>query len=329
MLSKLVILKMKKKPPLGVSGAKLPLSFGNLSMLHEFDARAWNICGQIPENFNKLSFMETLDLGHNAFHSLPSNLQGLSSLKKLLLPHCQNLELLPPLHSSLMEINAANCSALSCIPNLSNLTNLEELQLTNCDKLQDVSGLEKLRTLRRVYMAGCKASASTVRKRLGKVTYEKLGYLGIPGSRIPDWFSEEQVIFSSRVNCAVKSVLIGVVLSVKTGSLDDRLATSPLSAVQVKIWRAGSAIFNTALSLTTMPKTCEDQLYLCRFKDFHPLVSLVLWLYESSIELKRRGVYIVYENDDAYDGNEDLLAYDIQSVSMKLARFFQSLDDKQ
>ncbi|KAL8137786.1 hypothetical protein V2J09_003787 [Rumex salicifolius] len=347
MLSKLEILKMKRKPHLGGDDdthhkspqlAELPTSFGNLSLLQEFDARAWNICGRIPENFKMLSSMETLNLGHNSFHSLPSDLRCLLVLKNLLVPHCQNLELLPPLPSGLIVLNAANCSTLSCIPDLSNLAKLEELEFTGCNKLQDVTGLEHLRSLRRVYMAGCDASGSAIRKRLGKAAYEKLSYLAIPGSQIPNWFSEDPVVFSSCVNSALESVMIGVVLSVKTGSMDDTLPYSPLTAVQVKIWRRGDGkpIFSKVLSLKAMPKTYEDQLYLCRFKGFHPLVSLLedndkvevglIPARAGSIELRRCGIYLVYENDDGYVGNEDLLEYEEQSVSQKLARFFHSMD---
>ncbi|THG06972.1 hypothetical protein TEA_022887 [Camellia sinensis var. sinensis] len=88
MLSRLMILKMAKKPDHEVSqnaeNTELPSSFSNLSLLEEFDARAWKIAGKIPDDFEKLSSLVLLNLSHNDFSSLPCSLRGLSILEKLL-----------------------------------------------------------------------------------------------------------------------------------------------------------------------------------------------------------------------------------------------------
>ncbi|KAI8527217.1 hypothetical protein RHMOL_Rhmol12G0058500 [Rhododendron molle] len=160
MLSRLMILKMGKNPYREVSEDAetteiankpivLPSSFSILSVLEEFDARAWKISGKIPDDFEKLSCLETLKLGHNDFHSLPCNLRGLSILKKLFLPHCENLLVLPPLPSSLLELNAESYTALETLSDLSNLENLNDLNLANCVKLKGIPGLKCLKSLRR------------------------------------------------------------------------------------------------------------------------------------------------------------------------------------
>ncbi|KAJ1427772.1 P-loop containing nucleoside triphosphate hydrolase [Sesbania bispinosa] len=145
-----------------------PSSFGNLTLLYELDARAWRISGRIPDDFEKLSSLETLNLGQNNFHSLPSSLKGLSILKKLALPNCRELISLPSLPSSLIELNVENCSALETIHDISNLESLQELKLTNCEKVVDIKGLECLKSLRRLYLSGCTACSSRICKRLSK-----------------------------------------------------------------------------------------------------------------------------------------------------------------
>ncbi|CAL5391065.1 unnamed protein product [Camellia sinensis] len=172
MLSRLMILKMAKKPDHEVSqnaeNTELPSSFSNLSLLEEFDARAWKIAGKIPDDFEKLSSLVLLNLSHNDFSSLPCSLSGLSILEKLVLSHYKYLKVLPPLPSSLIELNAANCTALESISDISNLENLQNLNLANCEKLTGIPGLERLKSLRWLYMSGCSSCSSVVKSKLDK-----------------------------------------------------------------------------------------------------------------------------------------------------------------
>lgn len=91
------------------------------------------------------------------------------------------------------------------------------------------------------------------------------------------------------------------------------------------------------LYLWGVPDTDEDQLYLCRFQEYS---NFTLMLKEgdrlqvairecprfNSLKLKKHGMYLVYENEDDFDDNdEDLFDESQQSVSKKLANFFHSL----
>jgi Leucine-rich repeat (LRR) protein len=180
MLSSLRSLRMAKRPHLvpismeNTGSFVLPSSFCNLTLLYELDARAWRLSGKIPDDFEKLSLLETLNLGQNNFHSLPSSLKGLSFLKTLSLPNCRELISLPSLPSSLIKLNADNCCALETIHDMSNLESLEELKLTNCEKVVDIPGLECLKSLKRLYLSGCNACSSKVCKRLSKVASPSL-----------------------------------------------------------------------------------------------------------------------------------------------------------
>ncbi|TXG56402.1 hypothetical protein EZV62_017715 [Acer yangbiense] len=253
----------------------LPTSFSNLSLLEELDARAWRIGGKIPDDFEKLSSLEILNLGKNNFHSLPSSLRGLSLLKKLLLPHCEELKSLPPLPSSLQEVDIANCFALESINDLSNLGDLYDLNLTNCEKVLDIPGLECLKSLRRLYMSGCNSCFAPVRRRLSKVSLKKLRNLSMPGSKIPSWFSQE-VTFSKHKNREIKGVIIAVVVSVNNEIPDDlRYELPAIVDIHAKILEPKKTRLTTALNLRGVPKTNQDHVHLCRYPACHPLVSML------------------------------------------------------
>ncbi|KAH0878419.1 hypothetical protein Bca4012_071546 [Brassica carinata] len=158
-LSNLRVLKMMKSDDAPGTCEKssfvIPNSFSNLLLLEELDARGCGISGEVPDVFEKLSSVKILNLGNNKFHSLPSSLKGLSSLKELSLCDCQELKCVPPLPCILEMLNLANCFALESISDLSELTMLRDLNLTNCKKVDDVPGIENLKALKRLEMSGC------------------------------------------------------------------------------------------------------------------------------------------------------------------------------
>ncbi|THG11289.1 hypothetical protein TEA_000940 [Camellia sinensis var. sinensis] len=339
MLSRLMILKMAKKPDHEVSqnaeNTELPSSFSNLSLLEEFDARAWKITGKRPDDFEKLSSLVLLNLSHNDFSSLPCSLTGLSILEKLVLSHCKYLKVLPPLPSSLIELNAANCTALESISDISNLENLRNLNLANCEKLTGIPGLERLKFLRWLYMSGCSSCSSVLALR-------NLNSLCVPGSEIPDWFTRDEVSYSKPKNRVIKAVIVGIVVSIDHSIQDDLRDQSPVVAgILITILRLNVPIFNTAPLLEGVPKTDEDHFYLCRYENHTPLV---LFLKDGDkirvatqnpspvmgVHLKKCGIHLVFENDDDYVGDENLFGEGQQSVSQKLTTFMgSSEEDKQ
>ncbi|XP_015900999.3 disease resistance protein RUN1 [Ziziphus jujuba] len=350
MLSSLMALLMAKKPPYNSEGTEepisnsqgkvmLPNSFSNLSLLNEFDARGWKICGKIHDDFEKLSSLEILKLDHNHFCSLPSSLRGLSILKELSLRDCKKLKCLPPLPSCLLEVNIANCTALECISDLSNLESLVELNATNCMKVQDIPGLECLTSLRRLYLSCCSSCHLVIRRRLAKNSLRKIRNLSMPGSRIPDWLSQDVIKVSEHINRAIKGVVIGVVVSLNHQVQDDSRDQLPaIVDIQAKILKLDFPIFTTALNLVGVPSTDEDQVHLCRYPVDHPLVSQLKDGYNiqvtkrdpprtKGIELKKSGIYLVYEGDDDYEGDEESLPGHQQSISEKLAKFCKSLEE--
>ncbi|CAK7338945.1 unnamed protein product [Dovyalis caffra] len=344
-LSSLMILTMGKEPLESLSTQEqlvvLPASFSELSLLQELDARAWRISGKIPDDFEKLSSLEFLHLGYNNFSSLPSSLCGLSLLKKLYLPHCEQLESLPSLPSSLEEVDVSNCFALETISDVSKLGSLTSLNITNCDKVGDIPGIEFSKSLKWLYMSNCKACSLTVKRRLSKVCLRNIRNLSMPGSKIPDWFSQEDVVYySERRNREIKAVIICVVVSLERQIREDLRYSPVVPDIQANVLDQNRHIFSTALYLQGMPKTHEDQIHLCRYSRFSHLVLMLKDGFKiqvrkrnppviERVELKKCGIHLVYEDDDDYGGNEESLDESQQSVSLKLEKFFNSYERRE
>ncbi|KAI4382559.1 hypothetical protein MLD38_008510 [Melastoma candidum] len=316
-LANLRTLRMGKKPlvdrPSVDPGFAFPCSFANLSHLEEINARAWYMTGRFPDDFEKLESLETLNLGYNNFSSLPSSLKGLTILKELLLPHCKELKSLPPLPSSLTEINIAECHALESISDVSALEKLEVLNMSNCQKVTDIPGVECLKSLQRLYLTGCTACSSTIRRRISKVCLRNWRVLNMPGSELPSWLCDEEVTYEKKKNHVLKAVLVGVVYSINNNFPEPfRYEVPVVPGIQAKILNQNGMKFSTTLPLMGIPKTNEDQITA----QSPPRIP--------GIELKKGGVCLVFETDDEYKGDERLLDESYISLSEKLARFLNS-----
>lgn len=161
----------------------------------------------------------------------------------------------------------------------------------------------------------------------------------MPGSRIPDWFSQDVVKFSECRNRAIKGVIIAAVVSLNHQIPDDFRDRLPgIVDIQTRILKLDSPIFTSAFNLAGVPNSDEDQLHLCRYSSYHPLVSQLKDGYKievtkpdspimKGVELKKYGIYLVYEGDDDYEGEEESLKGSQQSISEKLAKFFNNLKE--
>ncbi|KAK4779674.1 hypothetical protein SAY87_015780 [Trapa incisa] len=345
MLSSLQTLRMRKQPIpdhaveeiSGQTAIVLPRSFSNLCSLKEMDANGWRLSGKIPDDFEKITTLEVLNLGYNKFHSLPSSLKGLKILKELILTNCRELRSLPELPSSLTKLDASNCTALESIKDLTNLEHLAELNMTNCLRLFNIPGLEVMKSLRRLFLGGCKSCFPEAKKRLEKVALRHLYNLSIPASDIPSWFSPEIASFTPPKNREIRGIILAVVVSLPDENPGNIKSNLPgIVDVKARIVREGIPMHTTVLNLMGVPEVNEDNLYLIRFPEFKPIVKMLKegdmvdvvlsdQPYFPGIQLKKRGVYLVFENDDDYGGNEDWLDASKQSVSQKLARFIGSL----
>ncbi|KAK1362140.1 Disease resistance protein TAO1 [Heracleum sosnowskyi] len=342
MLSSLMVLEMGKErwaeAPLDAEApiVALPSTFSNLSLLTVLNVCAWKITRDIPDDFESLSLLKDINLGHNDFCHLPSSLRKLHFLEKLNLAHCKKLRFLPPLPSSLTELNAANCIALETISDLSNLEHLTDMHLSNCEKLVDVPGFECLKSLTRLHMCGCSSCSPVLKEKLNKSALRNLKNLSMPGSDLPCWLTQKVVRFSEQKNLVIRGIIIGIVVSVDQHVQNDIRDQLPvLFGIYAKIIRLNMPVFTSAMNLHGVPKTHEDQVYLCRYGHYTPLVSLLedgdvveVSVNEvphlKGVKVKKSGVHIIFENDDDYDGNEEYLDESQLSVSEKLSKFLKS-----
>jgi hypothetical protein len=108
--------------------------------------------------------------------------------------------------------------------------------------------------------------------------------------------------------------------------------------VQVKVLKLGKHICTSVLYIGGVPRTDEKQIHLARFPNDHPLVHLLKKADtvcvtkrnppdEERLELKKCGVHLIFEGDDDYEGDEESLDKGLQSVSERLARFFNTCDE--
>ncbi|KAF3788971.1 Toll/interleukin-1 receptor-like protein [Nymphaea thermarum] len=89
-------------------------------------------------------------------NKLPKSMHHLVSLKILNLRYCSKLSALPEqFPSSLITLDAKDCTALKITPNFSSLTNLETLNLQGCKNIIGFSGLGDLKSIKCLLMDGC------------------------------------------------------------------------------------------------------------------------------------------------------------------------------
>ncbi|KAI8527225.1 hypothetical protein RHMOL_Rhmol12G0059200 [Rhododendron molle] len=331
MLENLTMLRLNKCVKL----CRLPSSIGNLKFLHHLHMEETSVT-ELPESYWHALQVDDIENGKEAL-----SLRGLSILKRLFLPHCENLRVLPPLPSSSLELNAESCTELETLSDLSNLENLHDLNLANCVKLNGIPGLECLKSLRRLYMSGCSSCSSVAKGKLDKLALKYMYNLSIPGSEIPDWFTPEVICYSKPKNRVIKAVIVCVVISINHQIPDDLRDQLPVVAgIEIKILRENKLkpVFATGPLLSGVPKDDDDYFSLRRYPDCHPLVSL---LQEGDkiqgarqnppvvkgVQLKKCGIHLVFENEDDYDGDEKWLPEGQQSVSHKLATFVGSSEE--
>ncbi|KAK8272764.1 hypothetical protein V6Z12_D11G357700 [Gossypium hirsutum] len=177
----------------------LPSLLG-LSSLRELKLRNCNLCeGDIPRDISSLSSLTDVDLSGNNFISIPASLTRLSKLwlNFLALSNCKMLKSLPELLTSIADVRIDDCSSLEVVASPSKVCNLLDFGLIkaiNCFKLaENINAL----TLLKKHL---KALANS-RKKFD---------IMMPGSEIPEWFSQQKSDSSIKIPVPKDSQWIGV-----------------------------------------------------------------------------------------------------------------------
>ncbi|PPS14112.1 hypothetical protein GOBAR_AA06445 [Gossypium barbadense] len=204
----------------------LPLLSG-LSSLRSLNLRDCNLCeGDIPRDISGLSSLWCLDLSGNNFISIPASLTRLSKLGCLILSNCNMCTLgeadipsdLSGL-SSLIRLDLSGKNFITIPLALTQLSRLKLLKLSGCKMLKSLPELPT--SIEDVWLDGCSslevvASPSKVCNLVGALPNSRKFYddhyfdIMMPGSVIPEWFSQQKSDSSVKIPLRKDSEWIGV-----------------------------------------------------------------------------------------------------------------------
>ncbi|CAL2276168.1 unnamed protein product [Prunus armeniaca] len=186
-------------------------SLKDLRFLKSLNLKYCNLCeGAIPEDIGLLSSLESLILDGNHFVSLPASISGLSKLKWFTLKNCKRLQKLPSLPSNgLSYVNTDNCTSLKIFhfdpTPMCNGVSFISIHSSNCMSLVDHQGsssiiylmLKKfLQVLPSVppSLLSCVRSTIYILPLVQEIPHSLRDFrIVIPGSEIPEWFSNQSV----------------------------------------------------------------------------------------------------------------------------------------
>ncbi|TYG47741.1 hypothetical protein ES288_D11G364900v1 [Gossypium darwinii] len=175
----------------------IPASLTQLSKLSFLDLSNCNMCTLGEADIHGLSSLSYLYLTGNNFITIPLALTQLSRLYFLGLSNCKMLKSLPELLTSIADVRIDDCSSLEVVASPSKLRNLVDrgiIRAVNCFKLaENINAL----TLLKKYL---KAFANS-RKKFD---------IMMPGSEIPEWFSQQKSDSSIKIPVPKDSQWIGV-----------------------------------------------------------------------------------------------------------------------
>ncbi|KAG4177331.1 hypothetical protein ERO13_A11G297600v2 [Gossypium hirsutum] len=175
----------------------IPASLTRLSKLWFLDLSNCNMCTLGEADIQGLSSLSYLYLTGNNFITIPLALTQLSKLSFLGLSNCKMLKSLPELLTSIADVRIDDCSLLEVVASPSKVCNLVDLgfiKAINCFKLaENINAL----TLLKKHL---KAFANS-RKKFD---------IMMPGSEIPEWFSQQKSDSSIQIPLSKDSEWIGV-----------------------------------------------------------------------------------------------------------------------
>ncbi|XP_074333532.1 TMV resistance protein N-like isoform X2 [Apium graveolens] len=184
----------------------LPDSICNLRALKNLDIGGCTSLEVLPIDLGNLESLVELYAGKLSISNFPESIRHIRSLETLILADCCHLLNIAELPSNLKRIGLERCTSMDRLPNLSNMKQLEEIDLTGCSGLTEIQGLEELTSIKTLHMGGCNSSllANTFTKRFFQV-YSSFGQhikIYAPSSVFPDWISQSADWISQSSNSA-------------------------------------------------------------------------------------------------------------------------------
>ncbi|PPD89798.1 hypothetical protein GOBAR_DD13287 [Gossypium barbadense] len=182
---------------IGNNFISIPASLTLLSKIWFLDLSNCNMCTLGEADIHGLSSLSYLKLRGSNFITIPLALTQLSRLQVLALSNCMKLKSLPGLLTTTRNMEIDGCSSLQVVASPSkvcNLVNSAAIKAFNCFKLaENINAL----TLLKKHL---KAFANSI-KRFDII---------MPGSEIPEWFSQQKSDSSIKIPLRKDGQWIGV-----------------------------------------------------------------------------------------------------------------------
>ncbi|XP_048433800.1 disease resistance protein RPV1-like isoform X2 [Pyrus x bretschneideri] len=285
-----------------------------LKMIKVLEFRDCNITdGAVLEIIGSLYSLKLLNLGGNGFNRLPI-LSGLSQLRFLFLNHCTNLQAIPDLPTSLLELHANYCTALEIMSDFSEMSKMGKLELKDCRKLKDIPNLESsMDYMDSIHMEGCTSLTDTFKENLQ--TKNAFGGIFLSGNDIPN-----RLAYVARENETVKfevptsidyigGLALGIVYSSDNSDSTGSLCIDVVNRTQRTIFRIRS------MEATTVIASHEYYLWLGNLSNKKlnlkggdmVLVKAEFYGRDNRIKVKKIGVDIV--KWDLFDGGTNWNTY--------------------
>ncbi|XP_044475752.1 disease resistance protein RPV1-like [Mangifera indica] len=144
---------------------------------------------ELPNDIDKLSLLEDLELEGNNFQSIPSNIMNLSKLQILNIRFCNRLQSLPKLPRNIEELRADGCKLLKALSGFTNLIiqrhSGRTLNFSNCVSLY----WNTLKKILNDSMLDMFSDTFCLFKHENKGAGKPQGVMCFPGSDIPEWFN--------------------------------------------------------------------------------------------------------------------------------------------
>lgn len=292
-LSKLRILEMEENYSLSV----LPPSFSKLTSLEHLKSGG---C-RLPQDIGDFSSLEVLCLKSYKFSSLPASFSSLPRLNKLYLQHCTELIELSTFPKELRELfiednlglrkisswshmkrlkllRIHNCTELVELPDFASQQSLQNLSISKCENVKRIAGLEGLRSLRKLHVAGCglhaaRNSNSILRPfQLIKETH-CLELFSFSANGVPESLQHKMQTSGDdllNVTLEINEPCTGVILCFMV-NFDGSITSL---SIKISIGRDAKEIFNTKL-LNHSKNIVGDQIFVHILRKNHPLVMMM------------------------------------------------------
>ncbi|KAG6738251.1 hypothetical protein POTOM_057860 [Populus tomentosa] len=280
----------------------LPPSFHGLNRLTSLLLSDCNLSDDaLPRDLGSLPSLTKLELDRNNFQNLPAGLSSLLRLTSLRLDDNTRLQTIPALPRNLDTLHALNCTSLERLSDISVASRIRLLYIANCPKLIEVPGLDKSRSITHIDMEGCYDISNTLKNSMHKGC---ITGLVLPGNEIPALFNyknEGASIFFKLPEFDGRNLKGMNVCIVCSSHLEKKQTKS----ITIKLTNHTKGFTKDSRRVAVnLVKSCEDHLWQGHISnksfqlDSEDEVKLIVDCRNTMI-VKKTGVYLVYEQDEA------------------------------